>query len=63
MHLLPADTQTPEITLVLDEDNISGWTSDGLVFGDAYYLEDGLPMTDLQKVWSQQLVPFFGVAP
>lgn len=62
MHLLPARTDQPEVTLVLDEDNVSGWISSGLCFGDEYYREEGVPI-HLHRAWSDYVAPFFGVAP
>jgi hypothetical protein len=62
MHLMPARSDLPEITLVLDEDNVSGWMSTGLVFGDPYYLEDGLPTASPLRVWTDHITSFFGVA-
>ncbi len=64
LHLLPADTQQPEISLVLDANAISGWMSDGRQFGDAYYLTNflsGVEQLSVQTAWQTLIAPFFGV--
>lgn len=59
LHLIPANTHSPEMTLVLDENRISGWIDDGSRFGDPYYVEALGP--SIPHVWHQLLAPFFGV--
>ncbi len=64
LHLLPADAQQPEITLVLDENAISGWVSDGRQFGDAYYLTNflaGGEHLSIMMAWQTLIAPFFGI--
>lgn len=63
MHLMPARLDRLEITLVLDENHLSGWLSDGRAFGDPYYFDDHLPQADLGEVYNQHLMPFFDVVP
>ncbi|XAM01605.1 hypothetical protein OT109_09445 [Phycisphaeraceae bacterium D3-23] len=37
LHLQPDDKALGEVTLVFEQNNVSGWFSDGRVFGDRYY--------------------------
>ena len=46
LHLRDADRKLPEVTLVLDENHISGWSNAGGVWGEKYYTgreKDSLP--------------------
>lgn len=63
MHLMPARSDQPEMTLVLDENGVSGWMSDGRVFGDSYYFDDHQPQASVGEVVHQLLTPFFEVTP
>ena len=49
LHLMPADTKKPDVTLALDENNLSGWTSEGFVFGDDYFIHTA-PFASVNKV-------------
>jgi hypothetical protein len=45
LHLKSADPSVPEITLVLTNDKLAGWSSDGKVFGAAYFNGDATATT------------------
>ncbi len=66
LHLLPATPEQPEVTLVLDPNRISGWTSAGELFGDPYYLLNSLAGWKLlspQAAWETRIAPVFGIRP
>ncbi len=59
LHLIPADARTPEISLVLDGNNVSGWIDEGSRFGDSYYVSGG--SVSVPHAWHKLVAPFFGV--
>jgi hypothetical protein len=40
LHLISSDRKLPQLTLVLTDQPLAGWTSDGRTFGWAYFLPD-----------------------
>ncbi|MCA9034469.1 MAG: hypothetical protein KDA91_05025 [Planctomycetaceae bacterium] len=62
LHLKSAIRSVPEVCLVLRDHAISGWISNGHVFGDPYYIDGGLAMPDLKRIdaseaWLAYIVP------
>ncbi|MFO1022813.1 MAG: hypothetical protein U0903_19275 [Planctomycetales bacterium] len=62
LHLIPARREAREVTLVLDENQISGWVDDGRVFGNEYYAGQG-NYVPAEQAWRELVAPFFGVSP
>ena len=40
IHIVSSDKKLPQLTLVLCDGAMAGWTSDGRTFGRAYFLPD-----------------------
>ena len=40
VHIVSSDKKLPQLTLVLCDGAMAGWTSDGRTFGRAYFLPD-----------------------
>lgn len=55
LHLQSSAPQVPELTLVLDEKNVSGWCSTGQIWGRDYFLDEGC--LDVQRVSSSAILP------
>jgi hypothetical protein len=53
LHLMSADRDLPEITLVLADDGVAGWSSDGRMWGETYYT--GLPERKEDVAWDEIL--------
>jgi len=58
LHLRSSDRSLPECTIVLDERETAGWTSDGRYWGPRYFLPEGATPTLAHIIWSEVLKPF-----
>jgi|GEM_PF-2508035 len=62
LHLKPANSNTPEITLVLAEGELTAWCSDARTFGRTYFLADSEKYlnraVDSRKVCSETVAKF-----
>ncbi|MBI3863396.1 MAG: hypothetical protein HY290_16015 [Planctomycetia bacterium] len=56
LHLKSGDSSIPEVTLVLGDNAISGWCSDGRVWGPEYFTGD-VPRTDPRQIDEEVLRP------
>jgi len=54
LHLKSHDPAIPEISLVLSDGEVAGWTSDGLVCGSAFFFE-GLHHSEPKRVFERIL--------
>lgn len=57
LHLRSADSSLPEVSLVLDASGISGWCSDGRIWGDEYFIGDEAN-TEPKEVFHDVIQPF-----
>jgi hypothetical protein len=57
LHLKSSDPAIPEATLVLADNTISGWCSDGRLWGYEYFTRD-VPRTDTRRIYEEVLRPF-----
>jgi len=57
LHLKSASRSIPEVTLVLHEEELSGWCSDGRVWGRKYFLGDR-PGASKYNVFKTAIEPF-----
>ncbi len=62
LHLRSSDSSRAEVTLVLRDGWLAGWTSDGKVFGDDYYYSIDADNTSLKlasapEIWRSVIVP------
>ena len=48
LHLKSSDRSTPEVTLVLRDGALAGWTSEGRTFGMAYFAGEAGPDTEAE---------------
>ena len=62
LHLQPANIDTPEVTLVLAEGEMTGWRSDAVAFGKPYFLPESGETTrraaPLRKVYQETVAKF-----
>jgi hypothetical protein len=56
LHLRAADSRLPEVTIVLSENVLGGWLSDGRVWGPAYF-HGQTPLITATEVYDQALEP------
>jgi hypothetical protein len=52
LHLKSHDPSLPEVSLILSDGEVAGWTSDGYVCGPSFFFEDQRPPTP-QKVFDR----------
>lgn len=60
LHLQPADPSLLEATLVLCDEHLSGWASDGTVWGDPYFIggkDDDLAERHSRDAWEKIVEP------
>ena len=57
LHLSPADSTLPELTIVLDQHRMGGWCSDGRTWGHGYYLLDE-PTSSAAEIYDSVIKPF-----
>ncbi|MDA7951150.1 MAG: hypothetical protein MPJ24_06645 [Pirellulaceae bacterium] len=50
LHLRSSDELIPEISIVLHENHLSGWTSEGKFFGHEYFIDDN-SVTDSEEIF------------
>lgn len=55
LHLQSSDSTIPEMTLVFNEKNVSGWCSTCQIWGRDYFLDEGCP--DVRKVAPEVILP------
>ena len=62
LHLQPAVSNIPEVTLLLVEGELTGWCSDGRLFGKGYFLPEGEPpirrAVPLRKIHEETITRF-----
>ncbi len=57
LHLVSSDTDIPEVTLVLTDGMISGWCSDGRMWGKEYFTGDA-ERVDAKEIYDDVIRPF-----
>jgi hypothetical protein len=57
LHLRSSDPAIPEATLVLDNNDVSGWCSDGRLWGSEYYV-DNRANVSAREIFEQVITPF-----
>lgn len=57
LHLQSSDKSIPEATLVLSDDGVAGWSSDGRMWGDPYFLGNVRPESS-RVIFNEIIRPF-----
>jgi len=57
LHLKSADPAIPEVSIVLCEYDLSGWCSDGRMWGDPYFIGD-VPAAPSEEIFESCIRPF-----
>jgi hypothetical protein len=58
LHLRSADDSISEVTLVLHDANVAGWSADGRTWGTEFFIGKGIVSADTKHIYNTIIQPF-----